>query len=73
MPRESKCWTCPRAYAKPDPQGCAWIRHHIQVWEKAVIEPMVSSESGISYDIYIVTKCSQGDEAKKGLKNGTNN
>lgn len=69
MPRnESLCWTCPRAYAKPDPKGCAWIRHHIQVWNKATIEPRVNKETDESYDIYIVTECRQGDEAKGARK-----
>lgn len=28
---EAKCWTCARAYARPDPQGCVYIRSDGQI------------------------------------------
>lgn len=28
---EAKCWTCSRAYARPDPQGCVYIRSGGQI------------------------------------------
>lgn len=28
---EAKCWTCARAYARPDPQGCVYIRSGGQI------------------------------------------
>jgi len=47
---ESLCWTCLRAYALPDPQGCAWIRKQEHVWDRAI-------NRGNGF--FIVTNCSQ--------------
>lgn len=35
---ESICWHCARAYAKPDPDGCAFHRkEHEHIFDEAVI------------------------------------
>lgn len=36
--RESLCWTCKRAYAKPDPNGCGFHRNGEAVYTRAEIK-----------------------------------
>jgi len=35
--RESLCWTCRRAYAKPDPDGCGFHRNGEAVYTQAEV------------------------------------
>ncbi|MCK9327741.1 MAG: helix-turn-helix domain-containing protein [Bacteroidales bacterium] len=60
MARESLCWSCRRAYAKPDPDGCGFHRReHEQVFsERELKESMHTQKNGIyTYIKIVVTKC----------------
>ena len=64
---ESICWTCARAYARPDPEGCGFHRtsNHIKdLYQNKYItearlrvrsKPTASTEE--KYEVIIVTKC----------------
>jgi len=36
----SKCFSCARASAKPDPKGCAWHRSGHPIFNKAMDKPL---------------------------------
>jgi hypothetical protein len=56
--KPSKCWTCSRAYALPDPYGCAWHRQeHVRVWDEAAERSYEPSNQGRAYTLYSVTSC----------------
>lgn len=59
------CWTCSRAYALPDPYGCAFHRRNAQTGEiqgfpfsKASLgERSYNGKQGVTMTIYIVQEC----------------
>ncbi len=60
QPRESLCWSCSRAYALPDPLGCAFHRiGHDHVFDSAEFAQRVVTTRGekIYTKVIIVQKC----------------
>jgi hypothetical protein len=54
---ESLCWSCTRAYAFPDPKGCAFHRkEHKEVFDEAIISLRVY-HPGSHYKVVCVTRC----------------
>ena len=54
---ESICWTCARAYARPDPEGCGFHRReHEHVFEAVKIEDRVNAAHE-PMQVFLVTKC----------------
>ena len=61
MARESLCWSCRRAYAKPDPDGCGFHREgHEQVFSEGETKKYSHVQKSGRVDAYtriVVTKC----------------
>ena len=53
----SLCWSCARAYARPDPEGCGKFRNKEKVWQEA-IEKQVTYGGGVEITKQIVA-CEQ--------------
>lgn len=59
---ESICWSCARAYAKQDPEGCGFHRQeHEEVWDEAerAIRSKPTACTEEKYEVIRVTKCKQ--------------
>ena len=54
---ESLCWSCAKAWAKPDPEGCGKFRSGEKVWQEA-IEKQVTYGGGVETTMQIVA-CEQ--------------
>ena len=57
---DSLCWICARAYARPDPYGCAWHRQeHEPIWKTAELKEATYKRKGQPQGIMIttVTEC----------------
>ena len=62
---ESICWTCSRAYAKPDPEGCGFHRQeHEHVFDAAKIEPRVNAAHE-PMKVVMVTECQHYDRESR--------
>lgn len=62
---ESLCWTCARAYARPDPEGCGFHRkEHEHVFDKAKIEGRVNAAHE-PMKVVMVTKCRYYDRESR--------
>lgn len=56
---ESLCWSCGRAYAKPDPDGCGFHRKEREsVFEQSELSEKSRGLKTTSYISVTVTRCS---------------
>lgn len=70
MAIESKCWTCSRAYALPDPEGCGFHRQeHEPVYDDA-ITGLTSPVGPYKYQMTTikVTKCRHYDRQNRKVE-----
>ena len=68
----SLCWTCTRAYALPDPEGCGFHRRERRrVFEDAIIKKR-ADQDGCTYKTFTVTKCKQYELSMRHLKDTEN-
>lgn len=80
MLRESLCWSCTKAYAKPEPYGCGFHRNGEKVYQDALItkaKKNTTSNFGnteeeeteaILLDIVRVVKCEHYNISKRAVK-----
>jgi len=65
--KSSKCWSCTRANANPDPVGCAFHRrYHLPVYEAA--EVTVRYNHATEYKTVIVTDCKHYDLSLRDMR-----
>lgn len=68
MEEESLCWTCMRANARPDPDGCPYHRFGKLCFDAWKIETYTYGDSR-EIPILIVTKCKLHDEVTQSKRN----
>jgi hypothetical protein len=71
---ESKCWTCMRGNARPDPDGCPYHRLGKLCFDKWRIETKDNGRGG-TVDVLVVTECKlydkvTGQKRHKRLRKG---